>query len=75
MSKFRRRPRFARGRACFSTQTRLKSVIEFLMLHRRAVERDQDYIRSFIDIRDDDIRAFAPILCRPSPENLAAAMG
>ena len=30
--------------------------MEILALHRRAVERYQSYIRSFIDIRDDDIR-------------------
>jgi len=30
--------------------------MDVLELHRRAVERYQGYIRSFIDIRDDDIR-------------------
>jgi len=30
--------------------------MEILALHKRAVERYQSYIRSFIDIRDDDIR-------------------
>ena len=30
--------------------------MDVLALHKRAVERYQDYIRSFIDIRDDDIR-------------------
>jgi len=30
--------------------------MDVLALHRRAVERYQGYIRSFIDIRDDDIR-------------------
>jgi hypothetical protein len=30
--------------------------MDVLMLHRRAIERYQGYIRSFIDIRDDDIR-------------------
>jgi ATP-dependent helicase YprA (DUF1998 family) len=30
--------------------------MDVLALHKRAVERYQSYIRSFIDIRDDDIR-------------------
>ncbi len=37
-------------------QTRNARSWTSLALHRRAVERYQGYIRSFIDIRDDDIR-------------------